>query len=394
MSIQDISDIFEAEGVFGVDEGFYFTEKMQEQNFEAEVILTLPEIVSNEIVAGVGARYVLLAQDDYYNSVENAMFANPALETSSTFDYNGTNEPASWDDQTTSFIKENQNRTIAYGYIEDLISVSSDVDLVLGARLDHYSDLGAKISQRAAIVYRAQDNAIFKLLYGSAFRAPSLTEAYANGHINYRAGNANNEPEETNTYEAVAIYSPNLYNKLSLNLFYSEMTNVIDIEDTRSTPVGYINYDGRSSKGAEFEYFFNTKDQHSLYLNATLIDASYTTPVDNELPTVKQSMPDISKVMIKAMYIYTPVNKLSFGTTWQYYSQTTQTDSWSKDTTVDEQSIFNETVTYKFSALSEIRGTVKNIFNEDIRLPSYYYKTDGGIKREGRNYYLSFSQRF
>ena len=388
--------------VSGVNTDFYFTEKMQEENFEAEVIVSLPEIASNEIVTGVGVRHVLLVQDDYYNSLENAILSVPdpsLLQNSSSFRYNGTEEPAFWDNPgTTSFIKKNQNRTIAYGYIEDLIAVNAKVDIVLGARLDHYSDLGAKISQRAAIVYRAKDNAIFKLLYGSAFRAPTLTEAYANGHINYRAKVTNVKLEESDTYEAVAIYSPNFYNKFTLDLFYSQLGNVIDLEDDYKTIPGYENYSGRFSQGVEFEYNFRTKLEHDLYLNASYIDANYITPIESDNPiAIDQSMPDISKIMLKAMYIYRPTNKLSFGTVWQYYSQTTQSElAWlgDTDTTVHNQNFFDETITYKFSALSEIRGTVKNIFNEDIRLPSYYYNTDGGIKRERRNFYLSFSQRF
>ncbi len=401
VGISKIEQEFSNAGVTGIDEGFYFTEKMQEENFEAEVILTLPEIASNEIVAGVGVRHVEIIQDDYYNSVENAVMSVPdpsILENNSSFRYSGSDEPAFWDNPTTNFIKKNQNRTIAYGYIEDLISVKSDIDVILGARLDHYSDFGAKISQRAAIVYRAKDNAIFKLLYGSAFRAPTLTEAYANGHINYRAGDADIKPEETNTYEAVAIYSPNLYNKFTLNFFYSQLHNVIDLEEYYTTIPGYQNLDDKESKGVEFEYNFQTKLEHDLYFNASYIDTDYTTPMEEDnLVAVKQSMPDISKVMLKVMYIYRPTNKLSFGTVWQYYSQTTQSElAWlgDDDTTVHKQNFFDETVTYRFSALSEIRGTIKNIFNEDIRLPSYYYGTAGGIKREGRNYYLSFVQRF
>jgi iron complex outermembrane receptor protein len=383
-----------------MNDGFYFTEKLTEQNYEAEAILTLPEIESNDIVAGVGARYVKITNDDYFNSVENAIMtsANPnTLKINNNFDYNGTKERAFWNNPTTSFIKADQSRTIAYGYVEDLISINKDVDVILGTRVDNYSDFGAQISKRAAIVHRATDNTIFKLLYGSAFRVPTFTEAYANGHINYRAGDKDLKPEETNTYEAVAIYSPDFNNKFSLNIFYSDVSNIIDLEEFAGTPPGYQNMKDRITKGIEFEYFFRTKREHNLYLNATYINAGYTVPADDDSPLeIDQKMPDISNVMLKAMYIYTPINKLSFGTTWQYFSQTTQTElSWiSKDTTVKPTHIFDETVTYRFSSFSEARFSIKNMFNEDVRQPSYYYNTDGGIKREGRNYFLSYLYKF
>lgn len=395
---------FASVGVTDMQDGFYFTEKLKEQNVEAETIFTLPKINANEIVAGVGVRYVKLPQDDYYNSVENAITQNLTTILASShynsFRYRASREPAFWADPTTSFIRSNQTRTIGYGYLQDLISVSPDVDVILGARIDDYSDIGTKWSQRAAIVYRSDDKTIFKLLYGSAFRAPTFTEAYANGHINYRAGVATIKPEETDTYEAVAIYTPDFNNKFSIDFFYSKLKNVIDLEEFSDTIPGYQNFDDRISKGIELEYNFQSNPKHNFYFNASYVETGYATPPENDYPVpLNQTMPDISKIMFKAMYIYRPIDNLSLGTTWQYYSRTTQSQlGWivddGTDTTVHAQHIVDETLTYKFSPSSEIRATVKNIFNEDIREPSYYYNTDGGIKREGRNYLFSYVQRF
>ena len=401
----NIGDIAGAEARFSVVgvtmlDGFYFQEKQKEQNFETEAILTLPEIKSNDIVLGVGARYVKVIQDDYYNSVENAIAQNKSAILAhpgySSFRYNATNEPAFWANPTKSFLKEGVNRTIVYGYIEDLISLSEDVDVILGLRADHYSDIGTQFSERAAIVYRATDETIFKLLYGSAFRAPTLTEAYANGHINYRAGDENLKPEETNTYEAAAIYSPNFNNKFSLNLFYSDIKNIIDLEEIEGTIPGYQNFDKRTSKGAEFEYFFRERQEHSLYFNASYVDTDYSIPPEPGVVYDTQSMPDISKVTLKAMYVYSPINKLSLGAVWRFYSRTTQTklDWINEDTTIIPTHIFDETLTYGFSPSSEASFSVKNLFNQDVRQPSYYYNTPGGIQREGRNYLFSYVQKF
>ncbi|DAB28470.1 MAG: hypothetical protein A2513_07345 [Sulfurimonas sp. RIFOXYD12_FULL_33_39] len=400
VGVTGIATRFAVVGITDMQDGFFYHEKQQEQNLEAEMILTFPEIKSNDILAGVGVRHVEVTQDDYYNSVENAITQNISTILASpnydNFRYRYENEPAFWANPTTTFLKEGINRTITYGYLQDLISLTNDVDVVFGVRADSYSDFGTKISKRAAVVYRATDETVFKLLYGSAFRAPTLTEAYANGHINYRAGDENILPEETNTYEAVAIYSPNFYNKFSLNLFYSELDNVIDLEEYETTIPGYQNYDDRVSKGAEFEYYFDAKQGHSLYFNATYVETDYTTPPEEDSVSTNQSMPDISDVMLKAIYIYRPTNKFSLGTAWHYYSATKQTGlEWvSKDSTVKEVHTFDETITYRFSAFSEARVGVKNIFDADVREPSYYYNTNGGIRREGRNFFLSYVQNF
>ncbi|MEA3522596.1 MAG: TonB-dependent receptor, partial [Campylobacterota bacterium] len=316
-------------------------------------------------------------------------------------------EPAFWANPTTQLFKDDLSRTITYAYIQDLISVYKDVDIVLGLRADNYSDFGLTFSKRAALVYRATDKAIFKLLYGSAFRAPTFTEAYMNGHINYRQGNSDMKPEETNTYEAVAIYSPNFNHKFLLNIFYSDLTNVIDLEEDPTTKPGYQNYDDRVSQGVEFEYFFQTKQMHNLYFNATYTDAEYTIPEEPlsreeggwEDP-VTTDMPDISKVMLKAMYIFKPSNRLSFGTTWHYFSETTATElKWvsedpDMDPSVDAYHIFDQSVTFKITPMSHVRLTVKNLFDTQVKQPAYYYLVNGGVQREGTHVFADFEYKF
>ena len=383
-----------------MNDGFYTHEKTAEENFEAEAILTLPKIKSNDILLGAGIRQVNITQDEFYSSVENAISQNLGILTDNlSFRYNVEREKAYWENPTaTTLLPENTDRTIGYGYVQDLISITDDVDLVLGFRVDDYSDYGVQLSKRAGLVYRASDTTILKLLYGSAFRVPTLIEAYQNGHINTRAGDSTIQPEETDTYEAVGIYMPNFNHKFSLNLFYSQLKNVIDLDELSETSAGYANFKQRYAKGAEFEYFYHTAQEHNFYFNGTYIYAEYTIPPEdyNNIVFVDQSMPDISKVMLKAMYVYRPTQQLSLGTTWRYFSETTDTKlSWvDNDATSDAVHIFDETATYQFSPSSQIRITVKNLFNREVHQPSYYYVTDGGIVREGRNWFLNYVYQF
>jgi iron complex outermembrane receptor protein len=409
-NVEGIANRFAPYGI-DIQDGFYYYEKSAEQNYELESNVRLPEIASNDISLGVGVQYTAVRKDEFYSSVENAIVSssNPlGLRDDPNFRYRLSKEPAFWtsyENGEVGHLLDGGNtvtRTNVYTYAQDLISVSDAVDVVLGVRLDNYSDYGTQLSKRAGIVYRANDELIFKVLYGSAFRTPTFMEAYQNGHINFRAGDENIVPEETNTYEAVVIYSPNFYNRFSLNVFYSELSNVIDLEEFQDTNPGYQNYDNRLSRGVEFEYNFKTKLEHNFYLNATYVNAGYTIPAESGQEAVNTPMPDISDVMLKAMYIYTPSKKFSFGTTWRYFAQTTSTEigwvleeSKEYDATAKAVHIFDETVTYRFSSSSEIRATVKNLFDADVRMPAYYYYTaDGGIQREGRNYFVTYVHRF
>ncbi|MCF6309182.1 MAG: TonB-dependent receptor [Sulfurimonas sp.] len=390
--VAKIAAIFAAVGV-NMQESFYVRDHQVEVNLEAEAILTLPEISSNDISIGLGTRKADLTTNDFYSSVENTIVDNMALVLANmgVFYFNNTDEAGYWENPYNTDLFDETTRTIQYAYIQDLISLNKNIDLVLGARVDNYSDIGTNISKRAGLVYRVNDEFVFKLLYGSAFRAPSFYEKYTSGHIYYGHGVKDISPEETDTYEAAIVYIPDFDNKISLNIYYSELLNIIDIDKSSNSYIGYQTMKERLSKGIELEYFFHPKTSHNLYMNATYTDSEYTTV---NVPHIDQNMPDISKVMVKAMYIYRPINKLSFGTTWKYSSETTQNKSKTENLKVNQQHIFDETITYIFSNSSQIRLTIKNILNEEMRLPDNGNTGEDGALREGTNFFLNYSYTF
>lgn len=392
-----INNLLNALGLPSSDKAFYVRDHQVEQNMAAEAILSLPKIALNDICVGVGLRKVYITTNDFYSSIENVLQNNAPL-SAGVISYLQTNEPAYAQNLDSTSIFNKTSRTILHVKIEDLISINKKTDVILSIRADDYSDMGLNYSYRAGGVYRATDKVVLKLLYGSAFREPTFTEAYTEGHIGYRAGDDSISPEKTNTYEMALVFKPNFNNKFALNAYYSELSNVIDLEEDKYTPPGYQNMGERTTKGVEAEYFYRLQNSHNFYLNASYINAEYIVPKDDIDPEIDQSMPDISQFMAKALYIYHPTKELSFGTTWQYYSETLKTQGWvnNKDsyTGVRAQNIFDETITYKFLNSSVLRLTIKNIFDEEVRLPSYYNSQTGGFLREGRNYYLDYTYNF
>ncbi len=379
-------------------EGQRYSEHNSERSAEAEVTL-LPSVPEgHDLQLTFGARHAWLIKDSFSNNLEDLIYDNWDYIVTHpdypNFYYNG--EPALNHDQTDTLLSHKVSRTNLYASLQELYAITDAIDLTLGVRIDNYSDFGTQPSSRAALVWRANDNMIFKLLYGSGFRAPSWVEAYANPHINFRAGDEDIKPEETHTYEAVAIYKPSMGQKVALNFFYADLKNVIDIEEEFLTETGYRNYDSRHSQGVEMEYFYRADTQHELYLNGTWQETTYILPEYY----VEVDMPDVSDYMFKAMHIYRATANLSFGTTFRWYSATNQNEIFTdpywgdRDTTVPIQRVWDETVTFKASPGSLIRLSVKNIFDDVIRDPSYYYRTENGVIREGRNFLLSYSQSF
>lgn len=388
-------------------EGFWARSAMREQNFFLESTMSFPELYGNELLAGAGIRHAMITKDSFENSVETLITENReailAHENYADFQFNATNEPAFWNRPTDAMLDDKPSRTNVYMYLQDLIGIHERIDLVLGLRADHYDDFDLQLSQRAGVVYRYSERMVFKLLYGSAFRSPSLTEAYQNGHIYTRAGNPDLDAEHTDTFEAVAILTPAPGHRLMLNLYHSILHDIIDLEEFPDTPEGYRNSRDRIAQGIEFEYNYRPATTHQLYFNATYSKAQYTVPPEivDGVPEIERNvdMPDVSDMMFKAMYLFKPYDALTLGTVWRYYGATQKSPlQWTiddhLDTGVDAYHLVNQTVTFHTTPYSRVQMSINNLFDAKVRHPSYYYRNPGGVAREGTNLYLAFEQRF
>ena len=101
--------------------------------------------------------------------------------------------------------------------------------LTTGVRYDNYSDFGDTINPRLALVWASSQDTTAKLLYGRAFRAPSISELFATSNP-VTLGNANLTPESIDTYELAFNHklSPKL--SYSSNIFYYQIDDFIVFE--------------------------------------------------------------------------------------------------------------------------------------------------------------------
>jgi len=105
------------------------------------------------------------------------------------------------------------------------------LNLILGGRVDDYSDLGEQSTPKAGIVYRANRNQSLRFNYGQAFRAPSSNELLGNPGVGKKP-NAEIEPEVIDTYEVSYIHIVNRH-RYSLTLFNSHWEDAIDIDESK-----------------------------------------------------------------------------------------------------------------------------------------------------------------
>src|SRR5262249_80947 len=68
------------------------------------------------------------------------------------------------------------SRDIFSVYVQNIWYPVPTLSVTLGARYDHYSDFGDTVDPRVGLVWHFAPGFYAKLLYGSAFRAPSFFE--------------------------------------------------------------------------------------------------------------------------------------------------------------------------------------------------------------------------
>ena len=133
--------------------------------------------------------------------------------------------------------------------------LDNKLQLIIGGRLDHYSDVGQTKSPRLAVIYHPEENSAIKLLYGNAYRAPSLNELVDNSVV---FGGDNLGPEQVDTYELVWIQQGENW-RYSFTAYESRVSESISVtlSENTSAPAGvtlqYSNNIEATSRGVEFE---------------------------------------------------------------------------------------------------------------------------------------------
>ena len=111
-----------------------------------------------------------------------------------------------------------QERSIISFSVQDEWAFAPDWDLIAGVRYDRFSDFGNTINPRVALVWQTRPDLTTRLLYGSAFRAPSFAEQF-NVNNPVSLGNSNLDPETIDMLELGVDYRPIPTIRTALNVF-------------------------------------------------------------------------------------------------------------------------------------------------------------------------------
>lgn len=148
-----------------------------------------------------------------------------------------------------------KDRTTYHAFIQDEWQFADNWQLTSGVRYDHYSDFGSTTNPRLALVWATTDSITTKLLYGKAFRAPSISELYVTSNP-IALGDKNLKPEKIDTYELALSQQVSSSFRYTSNIYYYEIKDFISFETFDPNTPGNKraeNFGERTGYGFEFE---------------------------------------------------------------------------------------------------------------------------------------------
>lgn len=122
---------------------------------------------------------------------------------------------------------DKKRREISSVYLQDQFKLNAEWELTAGFRLDHYNDFGRSINPRLALIWNPQPRNSFKIMYGTAFRAPNFLELYdRNNYIDF--GNVTLNAEEVATTELSWLSHFSTWD-IEITAFHNSFTQLITL---------------------------------------------------------------------------------------------------------------------------------------------------------------------
>jgi len=258
------------------------------------------------------------------------------------------------------FLPEKE-RTSYHLFAQDEWQFSDNWQLVTGVRYDDYSDFGDTVNPRAALIWATTDSITTKLLYGRAFRAPSIAELFVTSNP-VVLGNPELGPETIDTYELAISQQVNREWLYSVNLFYYTIDDYIDFVPSAGGNIAQ-NIGERTGKGGEFELQYDPTTDLRLLANY-----AYQRATDDNNDKLVGESPN-HQLYGRTEWTFMPQWQASLQANWVGEQKRATNDS--RTTPVDDYVTVDVTLR-KQNVIDRLDATlmVNNIFDEEVFEPS------------------------
>lgn len=270
-------------------------------------------------------------------------------------------------------------------YAQDEFTILNNLVLNAGVRYDDYSISGSTANPRLALIYTPFKKTAFKLIYGTAFRAPNDYELYYNDGESTQKANPGLTPEKIKTYEIV--YEQFIGNNLhgTVNLFYNKIHDLINLTtDPADNLLVFKNLGEVKAKGLEAE--IEGKWEGGL---TGRVSYTYQETEDMETGEILSNSP---KHLAKINLIIPLLReKIFMGLEEQYTSKRkTLTGNDAKSSYVTNLTVFSQNLLKNFEA----SASLYNLFDYKYGDPGSEEHIQDIIAQDGRSFRVKLTYRF
>lgn len=260
-------------------------------------------------------------------------------------------------------------------YVQDEFTLNPQLLFNAGARYDHYSNFGGTTNPRVGVNYKPWSDTAFKLIYGTAYRAPNLG-----------VRTPGLKPERIKSWEAIAEYQTSRNLRLTATSFYNDVTDLI----SKTVPDPNIqgafltaNSQRVTMQGVELESEYR-------WNNSTRLRGSYAYAYAKDM--IEGSWLVNSPKNLVKLNLSSPLwhDQLHAGTELQYVGERK-----GKVGMAPGYTLVNLTLTAaKIVPGLEISGSLYNLLNKNYTSVAGVEMDINQVPQDGRNFRVNLSYRF
>ena len=318
--------------------------------------------------------------------IQKTVFEKHRVVAGADFQDNTRQDQKNYDEDPYFLYIDDKRRSQTWAlYLQDEFTILQNLILNAGVRYDHYSTFGSTTNPRLALIYTPFPKTTFKLLYGTAFRAPNAYELYYDTPDTGQKSNPDLKPEKISTYEIV--WEQSIGNNLRLTAagFYYKINDLIRQEvDPDDDLLVFSNLDEAEAKGIQAELEGRWENGLKGNINYTYQEAKNS--------STKKILINSPRHLAKLNLIIPLIpNRVFGGLTLQYTSKRkTLAGHYTKDYFIANVTLFSQ----KLLKGLEFSASVNNLFNNKYDDPVGGEHRQDVIEQDGRSFRVKLTYAF
>ena len=181
-------------------------------------------------------------------------------------------------------------RELTYLSLQDQWQLIPSLSASVGIRFDSYSDFGFTSNPRINLKWQASPTLSLNVFAGTAFRAPSIEELYADNNP-VASGNPNLDAEKAKTLESgfSAMFRPSGSVEIITSIYQYDISNIIvQQDDVDNGGSQAVNSGKQKGLGAEFEASWKVTPNFIMKGHVAVVDAEDT--LGNDLANTPKTL--------------------------------------------------------------------------------------------------------